>query len=85
MTLNFDNLFAKFTEYTRIKNVEVKVKQKQFKVEKMKANTTLAKIQLNEYAILSKDTLQIIVRNLSSINVYDKILEKDVILNFQLM
>ncbi|XP_042465828.1 glutathione S-transferase T3-like [Zingiber officinale] len=64
MTTNLDNMFAKFTEYTSIKMAEVEMK-KQLKVEEMKANATemkakaaLAKVQLKEYAILSKDTSQ---------------------------
>ncbi|XP_075481304.1 uncharacterized protein LOC142522012 [Primulina tabacum] len=60
MTTNLDNMFAKFTEYTSMKKVEVEVemKQKQLEVEEMKAKAAMAKVQLKEYAILSKDTSQ---------------------------
>ncbi|XP_075483823.1 uncharacterized protein LOC142523980 [Primulina tabacum] len=58
MTTNLDNMFAKFTEYTSMKKVEVEMKQKQLEVEEMKAKAAMAKVQLKEYAILSKDTSQ---------------------------
>ncbi|XP_075473300.1 glutathione S-transferase T3-like [Primulina tabacum] len=65
MTINLDNMFAKFTEYISVKMVEVEMKQKQLEVEEikakaaeMKAKATLGKVQLQEYAILSKDTSQ---------------------------
>ncbi|XP_042396556.1 glutathione S-transferase T3-like [Zingiber officinale] len=65
MTINLDNMFTKFTEYTSIKMAEVEMKKQQLKVEEMKANATemktkaaLAKVKLKEYAILSKDTSQ---------------------------
>ncbi|XP_075515926.1 glutathione S-transferase T3-like [Primulina tabacum] len=58
MTTNLDNMFAKFTEYTSMKKVEVEMKQKQLEVEEMKAKVAMAKVQLKEYSILSKDTSQ---------------------------
>ncbi|XP_073041683.1 uncharacterized protein [Primulina eburnea] len=58
MTTNLDNMFAKFTEYTSMKKVEVEMKQKQLEVEEMKAKAAMTKVQLKEYAILSKDTSQ---------------------------
>ncbi|XP_075473349.1 uncharacterized protein LOC142504356 [Primulina tabacum] len=58
MTTNLDNMFAKFTKYKSIKKAEVEMKQKQLEVEEMKAKAAIAKVQLKEYAILSKDTSQ---------------------------
>ncbi|XP_075486241.1 uncharacterized protein LOC142525839 [Primulina tabacum] len=58
MTTNLDNMFAKFTEYTSMKKVEVEMKQKQFEVEEMKIKAAMAKVQLKKYAIISKDTSQ---------------------------
>ncbi|XP_075512788.1 uncharacterized protein LOC142548380 [Primulina tabacum] len=58
MTTNLDNMFAKFTEYTSMKKVEVEMKQKQLEVEEMKAKDAMTKVQLKKYAILSKDTSQ---------------------------
>ncbi|XP_073066031.1 uncharacterized protein [Primulina eburnea] len=64
MTTNLDNMFAKFTEYTSMKNVEVEMKQKQLEVEEMKAKAAMGKVQLKEYAILSKDTSQMTYEHL---------------------
>ncbi|XP_075515744.1 uncharacterized protein LOC142550556 [Primulina tabacum] len=58
MTTNLDNMFAKFTEYTSINKAEVEMKQKILEVKEMKAKTAVAKVQLKEYAIFSKDTSQ---------------------------
>ncbi|XP_073056994.1 glutathione S-transferase T3-like [Primulina eburnea] len=65
MTINLDKMFAKFTEYTSVKKVEVEMKQKQLEVDEMKAKAALAKVELKEYAILSKDTSQMTEAQLS--------------------
>ncbi|XP_042472420.1 uncharacterized protein LOC122055094 [Zingiber officinale] len=43
LTLNYNNIFAKFTECTSVKKSEVDLKQKQFEVEEIKAKATLSK------------------------------------------
>ncbi|XP_073119766.1 glutathione S-transferase T3-like [Henckelia pumila] len=63
MTVNYNNIFAKFTEYTNVKKLEVGLKQKQLKVEEIKAKVVLSKsevknrrLKLKVYEILNKDT-----------------------------
>ncbi|XP_074556854.1 uncharacterized protein LOC141812758 [Curcuma longa] len=65
LAINYNNIFAKFTEYTSVKKSEVDLKQKQLEVEEIKAKAALSKseaknrhLKLKEYKILNKDTSQ---------------------------
>ncbi|XP_042448852.1 uncharacterized protein LOC122033752 [Zingiber officinale] len=63
LTVNYNNIITKFTEYTSVKKSEVDLKQKQLEVEEIKAKAALSKseaknrrLKLKEYEILNKDT-----------------------------
>ncbi|XP_042415091.1 uncharacterized protein LOC122004235 [Zingiber officinale] len=63
LTLNYNNIFAKFTEYTSVKKSEVDLKHKQLEIEEIKTKVALSKseaknhrLKLKEYEILNKDT-----------------------------
>ncbi|XP_073298534.1 uncharacterized protein [Primulina huaijiensis] len=63
LTVNYNNIFAKFTEYTSVKKSEVDLKHKQLEVEEIKAKAVLSRseaknrrLKLKEYEILNKDT-----------------------------
>ncbi|XP_042460767.1 uncharacterized protein LOC122044329 [Zingiber officinale] len=65
LTVNYNNIITKFTEYTSVKKSEVDLKQKQLEVEEIKAKAALSKseaknrrLKLKEYEILNKDTSQ---------------------------
>ncbi|XP_075499260.1 uncharacterized protein LOC142537646 [Primulina tabacum] len=65
LTVNYNNVFAKFTEYTSVKKSEVDLKQKQLEVEEIKAKAALSRfeaknrrLKLKEYEILNKDISQ---------------------------
>ncbi|XP_042408047.1 glutathione S-transferase T3-like [Zingiber officinale] len=65
LTVNYNNIITKFTEYTSVKKSEVDLKQKQLEVEEIKAKDVLSKseaknrrLKLKEYEILNKDTSQ---------------------------
>ncbi|XP_042441479.1 glutathione S-transferase T3-like [Zingiber officinale] len=66
LTVNYNNIITKFTEYTSVKKSEVDLKQKQLEAEEIKAKAALSKseaknrrLKLKEYEILNKDTSQI--------------------------
>ncbi|XP_075515520.1 uncharacterized protein LOC142550166 [Primulina tabacum] len=63
LTINYNNIFVKFTEYTSVKKSEVDLKQKQLEAEEIKAKIALSKygaknrrLKLKENEILNKDT-----------------------------
>ncbi|XP_042410153.1 glutathione S-transferase T3-like [Zingiber officinale] len=63
LTINYNNIITKFTEYKGVKKSEVDLKQKQLEVEEIKAKVALSKseaknhrLKLKEYEILNKDT-----------------------------
>ncbi|XP_075494719.1 glutathione S-transferase T3-like [Primulina tabacum] len=65
LIVNYNNICAKFTEYTSVKKSEVDLKQKQLEVEEIKAKAALSRseaknrrLKLKEYEILNKDTSQ---------------------------
>ncbi|XP_042460046.1 uncharacterized protein LOC122043486 [Zingiber officinale] len=65
LTVNYNNIITKFTEYTSVKKSEVDFKQKQLEVEEIKAKAALLKseaknrlLKLKEYEILNKDISQ---------------------------
>ncbi|XP_042459824.1 glutathione S-transferase T3-like [Zingiber officinale] len=65
LAVNYNNIITKFTEYTSVKKSEVDLKQKQLKIEEIKAKVALSKseaknrrLKLKEYEILNKDTSQ---------------------------
>ncbi|XP_042436865.1 uncharacterized protein LOC122022815 [Zingiber officinale] len=65
LTVNYNNIITKFTEYTSVKKSEVDLKQKQLEVEEIKAKAALSKseaknrrLKLKEYEILNKGTSQ---------------------------
>ncbi|XP_042396424.1 glutathione S-transferase T3-like [Zingiber officinale] len=65
LTVNYNNIITKFTEYTSVKKSEVDLKQKQLEVEEIKAKAALFKseaknrrLKLKEYEILNKDASQ---------------------------
>ncbi|XP_042428541.1 glutathione S-transferase T3-like [Zingiber officinale] len=71
LTVNYNNIITKFTEYTSVKKSEVDLKQKQLEVEEIKAKVALSKseaknrrLKLKEYEILNKDTSQMIKEQL---------------------
>ncbi|XP_042415315.1 glutathione S-transferase T3-like [Zingiber officinale] len=65
LTVNYNNIITKFTEYASVKKSEVDLKQKQLEIEEIKAKAVLSKseaknrrLKLKEYKILNKDTSQ---------------------------
>ncbi|XP_073132172.1 glutathione S-transferase T2-like [Henckelia pumila] len=65
LTVNYDNIFSKFNEYTNVKKSEVNLKQKKLEVEEIKAKASLSnaeaknrRLKLKGYEILNKDTSQ---------------------------
>ncbi|XP_042410160.1 protein ALP1-like [Zingiber officinale] len=58
LTVNYNNIITKFTEYTSVKKSEVDLKQKQLKVEEIKAKVALSKSEAKNRRLKLKEYLR---------------------------